>query len=463
MTLSLLRVALPALLAIATLLGCQSRGSSAGHRPGSLADGGSGGTGGGNGSGEGGTGGGAGEDIDPLDWILDDRLWPIESRWSAIDEMCVFQVAAPEALAMFPTLEWTPCGPGCESTALERGVGGMPLHTSTGRDYHGDVFLSVRHHFDGFAVDRVVDVRSGKTIAAFRHENHPDLKHCSVILPPTAPLYLRVSVSPTATTSLFLPGRIDPETGSIWIREPVITNSDLPPECKPATVGPASGPILVACIDTVLGMLEPGSSNLTLISRRKVLSMIAAAGDRAVYKEGPFEGQSRLLQWTGDEGEEPASSWVEGHLCAVGAGNRFLAGALYRQPLYYGCGGPFDEMRFVVRDPSSDDLGLTMGPPLPRPPIGPARVETWGPFVAATLVERLGQEGERPVVVLTRVDDWTTRFVAAHPGQKVDILTLGLDDTYLYVVENPTSINDRYSVAGFYRYELAKFESLGSP
>ena len=412
-------------------------------------------------------GGGTGGEQDPIAYLLDDGLWKVAPEpTSLLPQIYEFRIATREALERFPRAVWEPCGPGCEKYDPTLVTGRSAWDPNLGTDAEGRILLALHQSVGpeeaSHAVYRVVDLRSGQTLTAIKAgPDGQDFAACNLNASSEDPTILTASASSDLDTTVFLFGRALLDDGGYSFRLPSLQGKGRLKNCGAASVEAPGWPVVFSCLEEVLAMPEADSSTVVRVSTRSGTNGIDHFGGHALYDEFRGDSASRLLQWSPLEGEKPASEDIEGEICAVGIGDRYLAGALGRvraKPHYSRCDAFYEDLRFVARQRGSEQLTLHVGPKMVERPASALRVATRGDYVAATVFFETRDEA---AVSVTRASDWKVRRISAHDEQSIYPSSLGIDDRYLYVAETPGKVGYRRWVAGVYRYDLAQFETLG--
>ena len=415
-----------------------------------------------------------------LRWLTDGRIWtpiPGQADW---DDRCTFWEGAPDRMK-FPPLAWEPCGDGCQRADIKQGFGtvastGLVSISSVPGKTRAVMRVSNGIRLDDHRVQiqRTIDLETGESLAAIESisrapDSTQDFSSCFFF--PNWRSALQVSAnrySERSAGGLTISGTWSIENQK-WVWQlPWPTVEDIGFDwgyCN--VVGMEDGGRdFFFCGDIVRAAITPGSSKIEAVDRPEESGYYAggpgaALGDLVVWPEvAASKTGSRIRAWTPRAASAYTIFEVPLDTCSVGLSDTHVAGFSTSN----GCSSYQSEGRLWVADRRKDGRleNLNVGPIFwPEPVIAAYKMATWGAYVAAVWIERdYSNPADRGRLVLARSTDWAMRDIRGVDGHEV--WDGALTDDHLYVVYTLPGANAG-QLSHVYRYELAKFDSIGKP
>lgn len=461
----------------------------AGGTAGEGGPGGSGGAGAAGGAGAsggaGGIGGAAGMRMPELTlpehqaWLNDQRNWqplPGQESW---DRECSFWTSVPDRIAL-PVLTWEPCGEGCARADVLQGHGNEATYAALGISTaggNGRPFLRMAQGLitsggHDLTLHRIIDLTSGVTSAVLQEveEDLDNRARCGGSIRVLSGVEMAVGrLFPDGGPSVAIRGTWNPVEKSWLWQQPWPTQDEMgfgTSYCDLISME-SGGRTFWLCGYAIRGAITPGSSEYTELDRMRDAGFYAsrgdALGDLAVWSE-LREGQtgSRVRGWSPDgRGVRTLMDDVPVDTCATGVSDTHVAG--------FSTAGACDyfnhEGRLWIADRQADGTlsNFRLGPIFSADRVAEAEpVRTWGDFVSVVWGPEIRESrDERRQLLLARASDWTMRNLKAPAGHEVYMASL--TDDYLYVVFSLSNGAGWAKFTHVYRYDLAKFESIGEP
>jgi len=439
---------------------------------------GNGGTGAVGGDGAGGTGvsgtGGAGGTTSGHAWLDDPDVWtplPGQESW---DDLCSYASADPDRIG-FPALEWEPCGEGCSRAELGQGYfeRSTALALSTTADGEPHVLLTQGAKGNPVWFERILDLNSGKTIAAVRAvKNGMLVIDGSAYTPCSGAYYTRNGLEFGAGRS-FRDGRPHVHLRGSWQLDskswlwqlpwPTTADRGFSTDYCNALSMEAGGRTFWLCLDGLYGAIDPGSSRherLETFDDGFIGARLGdGLGDLIAWQElRRGEVGSRVRGWRPDgQGVRTLLGDIPVDTCSVGLSPTHVGGFSN-----VGCNYGPEGRLWIARRGEGDTLtDFQLGPIVSaeRIAVSVKPLKVWGDFLAVGWgPEEYETLPDRGHLYIARTTDWSIRKIPNQPGHEGGAATL--TDEYVYTV--PTNPATRLSTH-IYRYELAKFEQLGEP
>lgn len=426
-------------------------------------------------AGSGGVGGAAGvggtaEPFPP--WLADDGIWSPDPPGPPIDEACVTLSADPASLPLLP-LQWETCGKGCEKARVLQGgsdIAQLPHLSTQFRDGIETPLLIQRQPFyyrsdrgkSGRALYRIIDLISGRTIAALQRAMEPLQGGCHErTWSRENALHLELVVAKS-----YQKGTYDLETNR-WIWQQPLRPGVGVETCFPLEFQ-AGGRTLYLCGTKIYASLDPGSSEVALLEdlgEEYVADSGADDADLAIWTEMKYRGQgSRVRGWAPDgQGVRTLLSDLPGDTCLVGLSETRIAGAMIEPRGRRGCDASMGKFTIWYAERSGEGAGpgVTISPQISDLSMAFYRtLSTAGDFISVQVARKGVPNDDRDNVILVRTTDWAKRWIPPLPGHTIYHHTLTKRYLYLALTGPGAGYGVHDSV---YRYDLTMFDSLGEP
>ncbi|WP_373048053.1 hypothetical protein [Vulgatibacter sp.] len=312
----------------------------------------------------------------------------------------------------------------------------------------------------GLVLGRIVDLGDGVTRTAWRLEVPADGRETTCLFFGGFNSALQLVTSrkrPSSSTFYRLQGYWDTDAAR-WIWQlPWTPTSAYDRACDRFHIDTGGGHRFYDCGQAILASVEPGSSEITEITRLASGSFVgigSAGAGLAIWAENraaaPF---ASLRAWAPDgAGVRSIGPSLPGQVCGLAVGADAAAGIYFEPGPVAACDARAGAHFFAA---ARADDGLEAGPSLGDEKVLIRDMATSGIFVAATIAhdrDFLPAGRYRHRIWLTRAGDWPLTEVNG-TSDEVQILDMGLTGEHLYVVETPAGAGHG-KVSSLRRYRL---------
>ncbi|WP_373048038.1 hypothetical protein [Vulgatibacter sp.] len=415
------------------------------------------------------TGGSGGTAAEVPAWILAEETWQPLPGAAYFSSDCRIEQGRAERLEA-PPLRWEPCGSGCERADVVAGLGEFAATAElTSRVVGGEsrTYLAVSNVLPEtplglVVIDRHIDLSDGTTFAALRRTRAESAGgSCLGSLLGEQSLGRKYSFGDDGTVMEAI-GLLDPETGAWRWLAPWTPLQQIGIWYRHALE--ATGHLVVGHGGNLRASREAGSTELVEVDPLEAVSLAAAisTGTQVVWSElERSEIGSRLRSWApGNDEPTLRATEPDADVCRVAAGDATLATWAVVPDGLRGCDldQPGGRFRLIGTDGQQHPTS-----PILDEKLFVSALATWGDHVAAVVHHyRIPDEDldEYTHVLLAQGGAWVARRIASLPDHTVH--KIALTDRHLYVTQTPLGMHYR-RVDAVYRYDLASFESIGTP
>jgi len=434
-----------------------------------------------------GTGGGGGREVvedfdDPKipKWLLDSSIWTLAPQRELWDSDCLLFEGKSDRL-QFPILEWQSCGDGCEYADLVQGFvnengfdAGYPAFGMAHRGGKDVPVVQLSNYLDGavrtIEATRIVDLESGVTLGALKSSIPVNARTAYCYSAPPSGLTTRTGrilgkSEDDLSFSVIAFFRLE-TTGWAW-RLPFLRT--VYRACTRKVMDDAEGRMFWVCPGGLLGQIEPGSSETTvLVEPDPKWSMwgapAATSGNRIIWSEDDFPTAGRIRSWSTDgQGATTILDQAPVKTCELSMDEHSIVGVYNENgrpcniapATYRFWWVPRGEERISSSEPISEESVTSYG------------LTSRGDHAAAQIYRDLVRADGSPIdrpdrvrIILIRLSDQSMRQF--RPPPEMDFLAYFLSRKHLYVMYQPAvDANMAGSTEGVFRYDLEKFDRIG--
>ncbi|WP_157370700.1 hypothetical protein [Vulgatibacter incomptus] len=308
---------------------------------------------------------------------------------------------------------------------------------------------------------RIIDLGTGKTVAALQRIREPLMQPCSYrVYSFDNAFHVMMSTETDERELKIVKGTWEISYGRwLWQKPPRL--ADARDKYCSTLEFRNGGRTFFLCPQTISASLVPGSSDVSLLDDVEDGYMVesgAEDADLAIWAERKsFENGSRIRAWAPDgRGLRTVISDLPWRTWAVGLDRARIVGAARGVDGLPGAIAVWFAPRVLEKEPK-----VTLGPVMAGLVGLPQKIKSADDFISVEVFNG-NESGPRDTsLILIRTSDWSKRWFGS-VGEQLPI-DHTLTSEYLYVTYSGWGANWGKDANSVYRYDLSKFDSIGVP